>query len=182
MSTILILYTSVEGQTARIAAHMAQILGQLGHSVETRQADAKGIDRPWSRFDGIIIGASIHYGHHPAFLPALLRRHRAELLSRPSAFFSVSLSGGGPGARPMTAQRYIDKFQRQVDWHPQQVASIGGALQYSKYAAWKRAVMRMIVGFAGGDTDMTRDYEYTDWKAVGEFALVFATRLVPATR
>lgn len=27
---------------------------------------------------------------------------------------------------------------------------------------FKRLLMRMIVGFTGGDTDTTRDYEYTD--------------------
>jgi hypothetical protein len=32
----------------------------------------------------------------------------------------------------------------------------------------------MIVGLAGGDTDTTRDYEYTDWDAVERFADAFA--------
>jgi menaquinone-dependent protoporphyrinogen oxidase len=36
--------------------------------------------------------------------------------------------------------------------------------------------MRLIVGYAGGDTDTTRDYEYTDWDAVERFAAVFAKR------
>jgi len=182
MSTILILYTSIEGQTARIAAHMAQTLSQLGHGVELLRAEDRHLALQLSRFDGVIVGASIHYGHHPAFFRALLRRHRTELMNLPSAFFSVSLSGGGPGARPIAAQRFLDTFQREVGWHAQQTASIGGALQYTKYAAWKRVVMRMIVGYAGGDTDTTRDYEYTDWTAVNEFALAFAARLQPATR
>ena len=37
-------------------------------------------------------------------------------------------------------------------------------------------MMRMIVGHAGGDTDITRDYEYTDWDAVERFADAFAQR------
>ena len=177
MSSILILYTSIEGQTARIAERMAQTLRELGHSVQTTRADGSSIDLELARYAGVIVGASIHYGHHPAFLRTLLRRNRQQLAQRPSAFFSVSLSGGGPGARPLTAQRYLDKFLRQTDWHPQQTASIGGALQYSKYAAWKKWIMTKIVGFAGGDTDTTRDYEYTDWLAVTEFARAFAGRL-----
>jgi menaquinone-dependent protoporphyrinogen oxidase len=40
--------------------------------------------------------------------------------------------------------------------------------------------MRMIVGIAGGDTDMTQDYEYTDWNAVDRFADEFAQRLKQA--
>jgi menaquinone-dependent protoporphyrinogen oxidase len=41
-------------------------------------------------------------------------------------------------------------------------------------------MMRMIVGAAGGDTDTSRDYEYTDWPAVDRFAQEFAARLQPA--
>jgi menaquinone-dependent protoporphyrinogen oxidase len=33
--------------------------------------------------------------------------------------------------------------------------------------------MRLIVGHAGGDTDTSRDYEYTDWEAVTRFAEAF---------
>jgi menaquinone-dependent protoporphyrinogen oxidase len=40
--------------------------------------------------------------------------------------------------------------------------------------------MRMIVGLAAGDTDTTRDYEYTDGDAVERFADDFAQRLKQA--
>jgi menaquinone-dependent protoporphyrinogen oxidase len=106
-----------------------------------------------------------------------VRRFRAALTAQPSAFFSVSLSAGGPGAKPEAARRYLETFLRQVDWHPVQTATFAGALQYSKYGVFKRLLMRMIVGIAGGDTDMTQDYEYTDWNAVDRFADEFAQRL-----
>jgi len=89
----------------------------------------------------------------------------------------VSLSAGGPGAKPEAARRYLETFLNQVDWRPPQTATFAGALQYSKYGAFKRLLMRMIVGIAGGDTDMTQDYEYTDWNAVDRFADEFARRL-----
>ncbi len=177
MANILIVYTSIEGQTARIAEHMAQTLRERGDRVETLRAEGSCRDLDLSRFDGVIVGASIHYGHHPAYLRALVRRQRQQLAARQSAFFSVSLSGGGPGARPASAQRYLDKFLRRTGWQPQLTASIGGALQYSKYAPWKKWIMTKIVGFAGGNTDTTRDYEYTDWQAVSNFARAFGERL-----
>jgi menaquinone-dependent protoporphyrinogen oxidase len=40
--------------------------------------------------------------------------------------------------------------------------------------------MRAIVGAAGATTDTSRDYEYTDWKAVDRFASRLATSLGPA--
>ena len=75
------------------------------------------------------------------------------------------------------AKRYLDKFLRKTSWCPHQTASIAGALQYSKYGKIKTMLMRMIVGFAGGHTDASQDYEYTDWSAAEQFAENFAQQL-----
>jgi len=175
--TTLILYSTTEGHTARIAERIAQRLRGKGRRVEMHRADAVPESLEPAGYDGVIVGSSIHYGRHPGFLRTLARRFRAALTAQPSAFFSVSLSAGGPGAKPEAARRYLETFLRQVDWHPAQTATFAGALQYSKYGVFKRLLMRMIVGIAGGDTDPTRDYEYTDWNAVDRFADEFAQRL-----
>ena len=180
MPRTLILYATTEGHTARIVERIAQRLRGQGHTAETHRADNLPADLNPADYDGVIVGSSIHYGHHPRYLCALVRRYREALAQRPSAFFSVSLSAGGPGAKPEAAQRYLDTFLRQVNWQPAQTTSFSGALQYSKYGRSKRWLMRMIVGIAGGDTDPTRDYEYTDWDAVERFADAFAQRLKPA--
>jgi menaquinone-dependent protoporphyrinogen oxidase len=127
-----------------------------------------------------MVGASIHYGHHPAYLRTLIRRHGDALAARPSAFFSVSLSAGGPRPKPKAAQRYLDKFLRQTAWQPQLTAKFAGAVKYSVYGPIKRRVMIVFVGLGGGDTDTTRDYEYTDWDAVERFADAYAQRLTQA--
>lgn len=177
MPRTLILYSTVEGQTERIAERMAQVLRGQGLAAETRRAGANGLDLDPASYDGVIVGASIHYGRHPAYMRALIRGNREALAARPSAFFSVSLSAGGPGAKPAAAKRYLDKFLRQVKWRPEQAETIAGALQYSKYGPFKRLLMIGFVGFAGGDTDTSRDYEYTDWSQVERFAEAFARRL-----
>lgn len=176
MSRILILYATTEGHTACIVERIAQRLRHAGYSVETQRADTVPVVLDLTAYDGVIVGASIHYGHHPRYLRTLVRRHYAALAARPSVFFSVSLSAGGPGAKPAAARRYLEKFLRQIDWQPSQTATFAGALQYSKYGTFKKLLMRMIVGVAGGDTDTARDYEYTDWDAVERFADAFAQR------
>jgi len=176
MATILILYATTEGQTARISERIAQTLRTEGHSAQTCPLEAAERQIAAKR-DAVIIGASIHYGRHPRSLRSFVRDRHAILDERPSAFFSVSLSAGGPGAKPEAAERYLDKFLRQVGWHPKQTAKFAGALQFSKYGAFKRLLMIIFVGLAGGDTDTSRDYEYTDWEAVDRFAKTFAARL-----
>jgi menaquinone-dependent protoporphyrinogen oxidase len=172
---VLVLYASIDGQTARLAGRVAERLRQCGESVELRAlADApERIDD----CDAVIVGGGIRYGHHDPALERWVRAHREALAARPGAFISVCLSAGGPGARPRTAQVYLDKFCARTGWQPPAKASFAGALQYSRYNPFIRFMMRLIVGFAGGDTDMSRDYEYTDWQAVERFAADFSARL-----
>ena len=177
MPKILILYATTEGQTGRIAQKMAQALRAKGHAAEAVAIDLRARDIDLANCDGVIVGASIHYGRHPRRLYSMVRSHRAGLESRPNAFFSVSLSAGGPGAKPAAAKRYVDAFLRSVRWRPQQTATFAGAIRYSMYGALKRRLMILFVGLAGGDTDTSRDYEYTDWSAVEAFAGAFAARL-----
>ncbi len=178
MPRILLLYATVEGQTARIAERIAHTLRKQGHSVDMLPADTAQADP--AAYDGVMVGASIHYGHHPAYLRTLIRRHANALAARPCAFFSVSLSAGGPRPKPEAAQRYMDKFLRQTGWQPQLTASLAGAVKYSVYGPIKRRVMIVFVGLGGGETDTSRDYEYTDWDAVERFADAYAQGLKPA--
>lgn len=133
-------------------------------------------------YDAVMVGASIHYGRHPLRLSRWVCRHRSALSSRPGAFFSVCLSAGGPGARPETAQRYLETFLARTRWRPERTAMFAGALLYTRYSPFIRFLMRQIVRMAGGDTDTTRDYEYTDWQAVERFADQFLLDLEAAGR
>lgn len=174
VARVLVLYASIDGQTARIAERIASVIRARGHEATARAANAPDAPSGIQRHDGVIVGAAIRYGRHPAWLEKLVRAHLAEIAGRPNAFFSVCLSAGGPGARPATAHGYIDDFQRRTGWSSGQAASFAGALPYRRYHPLIRFMMRLVVGVAGGDTDTSRNYEYTDWTAVERFAGEFA--------
>jgi menaquinone-dependent protoporphyrinogen oxidase len=55
-------------------------------------------------------------------------------------------------------------------------------LLYTRYGVLKRWAMRRIVAKAGGDTDTSRDYEYTNWDEVVRFARAFAEGLTREDR
>lgn len=164
VARILILYATVEGQTARIGGAIAERLASAGHHAELRDA-ASGFD---AACDAVVVGASVHYGSHPRWLRANLRRSRDALSARPAAFFSVSLS-----ANP----QYAADFLRRVGWRPQLVASFAGALKYSRYGWFKRRLVQAFARMGGHSTDATRDHDYTDWRAVERFADAFAATL-----
>ena len=57
---------------------------------------------------------------------------------------------------------------------------VAGALLYTHYNFFVRWLMKRIVANAGGDTDTSKDYEYTDWSDVRAFAADFGRRAVAA--
>jgi menaquinone-dependent protoporphyrinogen oxidase len=170
---ILILHGSFDGQTRRIAERIAQVIERGRHQVRILpvQEGLVGRDIVWA--DAVIIGGAIRYGRHQRPLEVAVRENRALLEQKPNAFFSVCMSAAGPNAKPAIAHGYIDAFIQRTGWQPRQVGSFAGALQWSKYNLLIRLMMRIIVGMAGGDTDTSRDHEYTDWAAVERFAADF---------
>lgn len=171
MADIAIVYATQEGQTRRIAEHMARLLRGRGH--QSLVIDFRELyGGPPPAADGIIIGGSVHVGHHPIELESWVREHREGLESSPSAFFSVSLSAGGvqPGAK-VEAGEYISDFLNRTGWHPDEAAAFAGALRYTRYGLFKRMLMKMIARRSGStDLNTARDYEYTDWDVVDRFA------------
>ena len=107
----------------------------------------------------------------------LVHDRRAELARRTNAFFSVSLSAAGDARQRGNAQRCVSDFVKRTGWAPDARTIFAGALRYSRYHGLVRFLMRCISKAAGGDTDTSRDYEYTDWAAVDSFAAAFAARL-----
>ena len=182
MHRILVLYHSYDDQTARIARRMGDVIGQAGHQVTMHRFSGPGALALLSKYDAVVVGAAIRYGHHERALEKEVSEHAAELAARPNAFFSVCLSAGGPGHKPKAVRRYVEEFCSNTGWEPREIATFAGALQYSKYGPFIKLMMKLIVGFSGGETDASRDYEYTDWVAVERFAQAFAKRLEPTAR
>lgn len=179
MTAILIVHGSVDGHGVRIAERIAEVVRRAGHTVELRSFENATIGLV-AVSDAVIVGGSIRYGHYPAGLERFVRYNRDAIDDRDNAFYSVCLSAGGPGAKPAVAWGYVDEFITRTGWRPQRIASFAGALLYRRYNPFMRFMMRVIVGMAGGETDTSHDYEYTDWAAVERFAAEFELELRPA--
>jgi menaquinone-dependent protoporphyrinogen oxidase len=179
MSKILVVYGTTEGQAARVAERIAEVLRGRGHGVtvlDVRNAD----DTVLAAYDAAVVGASIHMGKHDKRVVEYIRKNRDTLAGMPAAFFSVSLAAIGDTSE---AQGYVRELEQETDWTPDVVALVGGALPYTHYGFLKRRMMRRIVSSKPGalSTDMTRDHVYTDWSQVSHFAAGFA-QAVEASR
>jgi menaquinone-dependent protoporphyrinogen oxidase len=97
---------------------------------------------------------------------------------RPSAFISVCL---GVLQREEKVQQDVraimTRFLAASGWQPVFTTTVAGALLYTRYNLLMRWIMKRIAASAGGDTDTSRDYVYTDWAALRAFVEDFAAGL-----
>jgi menaquinone-dependent protoporphyrinogen oxidase len=170
MAKVLIVYGTTEGHTAKVAQHIGDIGLRLGHQVSVAHAPDVS-DGDLKAFDAVIVGASLHEGRYQRAVRDFVDRHKAFLTSHPSAFFSVSLAAAShdPDERA-EARRIAEEFVSHTGWTPNEIASFAGALKYTQYSWFKRAVMKHIAAQEGGDVDTSQDFEYTDWADVALFA------------
>lgn len=183
MATVLVSYGSSEGQTAAIAERIGDVLDEEGVDVTVVNANHPPANLDPGRYDGVVVGASIHAGRHQRSVETFVSTHRETLNRLPSAFVSVSLSAASadPGTRE-DAEGLLEAFLEETGWEPDLTRAVAGALKYSEYGLLKRFVMKRIAGKERGDTDTSRDYEYTDWDELEAFALEFADLLESGER
>jgi menaquinone-dependent protoporphyrinogen oxidase len=190
MKPIGILYATREGQTERIAQHIADALDVRGFTADVRNVryDAPAIKL--GDYTAVILAASVHCGKHEREMIRFIKDHLVELQHMPAAFLSVTLSQAGVELPSATneqhalsaadVQQVLAKFHAATAWHPKYLMSVAGALRYSKYNFLIRFVMKRIARQSGGPTDTSRDHEYTNWTALDRFVVNFAMELSPA--
>lgn len=176
MSRILVIYGTTEGQTAKIARRLGDALREEGASADVANAGAAWPDP--HPYDAVIVAASIHVGGYQRAVRRWVRAHVDVLNEKPTAFVSVCLAVLQPEAKvQQELSAIVDRFLKKTGWRPSTTKHVAGALAYSQYNWLKRRAMVRIVRKAGGDTDTSRDYEYTDWADVRAFAGAFARSL-----
>ena len=180
MLRVLILYGTSEGHTRRIAHAIAESLVVQGIATDLIQAGK--LDALLDRYDGIIVAASVHAGRYQKAVEQWVRAHQHEFGHRPMAFVSVCLAVLQQSDPKVQAdlQGIVQRFETTTGWRPPVVKHVAGALLYTRYNIFKRWIMKRIVAKAGGDTDVSRDFEYTDWADLRAFAGDFRRRLLAA--
>jgi menaquinone-dependent protoporphyrinogen oxidase len=171
---VLIAYGTNEGQTAKIAEYLADILrgnGCVADPVDLKRSPAPHLEN----YDAVIVGASIHMGKHQRAVRDFVKQNRPALEPLPTAFFSVSLSAHDQKeAARKEVVRCLAEFAQQTGWRAGKVGVFAGALLYTRYGFITRWIMKKIAREKGSpDLDTLRDYVYTDWESVKRFAEEF---------
>lgn len=169
MKPILIVYATREGQTQRIAEHLAGAVKGHDQSCEVVNAALIPKDIATSNYSTVVAAASLHGGKYEPEMVRFVKLHATELNSIPGVFVSVSLAesvvslaesvedttvpAGRRAEADAMVRQSIDRFLAETGWHPSRIAAAAGALPYTKYGIVMRFVMKKICGgrrFAGG--------------------------------
>jgi menaquinone-dependent protoporphyrinogen oxidase len=182
MVTILTVFGTGEGQTAKVADTIAEEFSARGHEATTVNVAEIDPELDLDEFDAVLIGASVHYGRQQKSVRKWVTANRDVLVRQPNGFFQVSGASGANNDEGLAeATGYVDKFIDATNWSPDRIALFGGALRFSEYGFLKRALLKFIVRNQEFETDESGDAELTDWESVvsfaGEFAVFVEERL-----
>jgi menaquinone-dependent protoporphyrinogen oxidase len=185
MSTdrIVVAYATRHGQARRIAEHVARELETWGWPCDLVDVAEEPLGE-WPAYAAAILVAPVHAGHHEKAMIRFVKGALPALGRIPNAFLSVTLTEADVEDPKATPERHakaaadvntmVEAFVKETGWRPQQVLPVAGAVLFTQYNPILRFVMKQIVKRGGHAADTSRDYEFTDWGALGRFAQQFA--------
>lgn len=170
MAKIVFIYSTIDGHTLEICKRLQDIAGRQGHEATLVELNANS-DVDVAPYDRIVIGASIRYGKHRPDVARFIERKKDQLVSKPSAFFSVNAVARKPDKRTPDTNPYVKKFLKSITWQPEIIGIFAGKIDYPSYGFVDKTMIRFIMWITKGPTDPSGTFEFTDWDAVEAFGL-----------
>ncbi|PSU29609.1 menaquinone-dependent protoporphyrinogen IX dehydrogenase [Photobacterium lutimaris] len=173
MEKVLLLHSSSDGQTVKILQHIEKALGEdcVCEFVDLNTATSVN----FADYSRVLIGASIRYGHLNKKLYQFIEKNLLALKQAKAGFFCVNLTARKEGKNTPETSVYMKTFLKRSPWQPELQAVFAGALRYPRYGWFDRMMIQLIMRITGGETDTSKEVEYTDWQKVEAFADRFKT-------
>ena len=171
MKSVLVLYHSNSGHTARIARRIWETVIAEGNQADlmcVMEADREGID--WNKYDLVIVGAPVFYGKFSRQLVAFVNRFKSVLDAKATSFFSVSVVARTPAKCTPEGNVYTRKFLQGNPWKPKDAHCFAGKVDYQNWGWLDTKMIQMIMKMTKGPTEPTAIIDYTDWKDVEDYA------------
>lgn len=152
--SVLIGYITRAGYTREVARAVGQRMRDRGF--DTDVADLELCIRHPERYDAVVLGCAVRFGHPSMTMARFIAEHRATLEALPTGFFSVD------GSR--SPQKHLDEFFQLTDWHPSRVLAVPGVqgARVRRAIAWIQDRLE--------SKSVTRVEAPTDWSRIAAFA------------
>lgn len=172
---IIIIYSSVDGQTRNICEYIKSSLtveNQFVEILNINNTQELKVDEILD-YDKIIIASSIRYGKHNKKIENFIQENYEVLNSKKTAFISVNLVARKTEKSEPTTNPYVIKFLNSIQWKPTIVAVFAGKLNYKIYTFTDRILIKLIMLITKGPVNSKTEIEYTDWEKVDSFVRKF---------
>ncbi len=166
----LIIYSSTDGQTIKICKRIMSIIGD-SKIVSIDEAKNENL----SKYEKVIVGASIRYGKHKPELYEYISENCDHLIDTNASFFSVNVVARKPEKNTPLTNPYVQKFLSISQWHPSLIGVFAGKIDYPRYGVLDKFMIRLIMWITKGPTDTKNVYEFTNWDDVDSFAKKIST-------
>lgn len=173
---VLVVYGTTEGQTLKIAEHVAERLRHGGHPVELFDSARPSTDLNVADFGAVVVVGSIHQEVHQQSVIQFVQAHLDALSGKPSLFLSVSLSAAFDDSKA-DAQGYVERFVADTGWQPTRTDLVAGAVRPSQYDYFEEQLVEHVVLKGRDSVDPEAEQELTDWDALSSTADAFAQSL-----
>ena len=168
MSDSLIIYSSTDGHTKSICKKIVDSFSNQDFVKIISLSEVEKIDL--SKFNKIVIGASIRYGKHSKELYKFIELNKDILNNKKSIFFSVNVVARKPEKSEPNTNPYIKKFLKISQWQPKKIGVFAGKVDYPNYRFFDKYAIKLIMYLTNGPTDTSLSYEFTNWQKVKEFS------------
>ena len=168
---MLLLYATRDGQSRRIAEHIAVRLAAFHITVQPQDlACAAPAPADLAAAGLVVVVAAVRYGRHLPQAEQFLSVLRAVPTRVQLILLSVNLTARKPGKDAEAGNPYLRKAIAKYQLEPVLAVAVAGRLDYKRYGWLDRQMIRLIMRMTGGPTDSQTCVEFTVWKQVDEIA------------
>jgi menaquinone-dependent protoporphyrinogen oxidase len=175
MQRVLVAFVSREGQTEKIAHHVARFLEDRGALVRLIDVTARETEAGADDCDAFLVAGSLQRSRFDPELLGFILRHGAALRSCPSAFLPVSAAAASTDAGE---RRVLDEatrsFLAETGWTPGGICHLAGAVAKP---GLERSPLYAILEGEDADRRSAGDVELTDWTALDDFVRTFLVKV-----
>ena len=169
MSNTLIIYSTTDGQTVAICNTLVK-----NHNKDQIKICSieEAYEENLNNYEKVIIGASIRYGKHNPRVIEFVKKNLERFNKIKTAFFSVNVVARKKNKNTPETNPYVKKFLNKTKWKPTKLNVFAGKVDYPSYRFLDKYIIRLIMWFTKGPTDVTKSYEFTNWDEVKKFGKV----------
>lgn len=170
----LLLYSTIDGQTFAIISKVVLRMTEEAEDIEHEVYDLwKMPELNLDDYSTIMMGAAIRYNKFDKPFLDFIKKNYQTLNDKKSAFFCVNLTARKPGKDTPETNGYARRFLAKTPWKPDLKGVFAGSLRYPRYTWYDKILIKFIMWMDGEKQDLSKEYNYTNWQKVDEFAQQF---------